>query len=156
MGVQNLGDLVWKCNLHHKDAKARYGNDDYWAQTLSAWCEINYFVPVGKAEIQDQIIWFNSHVRVNNKPIYWNMWILNGILLVEDLFEGDRNPKKWDRFLEEFPNLKGNWLEWASLMSLIPNSWKVALKNDIGEEKHQYLYEELDKCAKISRKVTDI
>ena len=38
-----------------------------------------------KTKAKAQIIWRNSLIRAENKPIYYRKWIKNGIMRIEDL-----------------------------------------------------------------------
>ena len=84
---KDLGKLIWQCNLKRSDVKMLVLDiKNFWAQTLLSWCSINYQEPKTIVDVMSQILWYNSNIRVNNKPCKWREWISKGILYVRDLF----------------------------------------------------------------------
>ena len=78
-----MGNLIWKCNLNVPDAK-RVTTHTFWSDVLSAWAKINY---VQRVEYDD-IIWLNSNIRIENKPIFWRKQFGRGLIYVSQLFSG--------------------------------------------------------------------
>ena len=39
-------------------------------EVIMAWSMYNVYNPSNIQQIRNQMIWFNSHVRIKNKPIY--------------------------------------------------------------------------------------
>ena len=65
---KDLKELIWECHLSPTDAAAMNINNPFWKDVLLAWCQYNYKQPV---LCQDTILWWNSHIRIANKLVFW-------------------------------------------------------------------------------------
>ena len=69
---------------------------------------------VPSAKLRSQPIWFNSHIRIENKPVYFKLWATNGIQTISDSMTNDgtffpsRNSKKVSKLSQRF------YLLWVS------------------------------------------
>ena len=65
-----LKEDLWRCNLNIKDVKEVIDEKDnlFWTQVISAWCLFNFNEHVCS---ENQIIWMNSYIRIDNRPIWW-------------------------------------------------------------------------------------
>ena len=73
--VYKLRDLIWRCNLKEADVPKLFVNkNNFSVQTLQAWCKVNYGWAQTKADIMNQIIWFNSDLRIQGRPVWWEHW----------------------------------------------------------------------------------
>ena len=53
---------------------------------LQSWSEIAFVNDVTSVgQLRSQSFWFNSLIRVENKPIYHKQWALRGILFIRHL-----------------------------------------------------------------------
>ena len=116
---------------------------------LKAWSEINYQENVQKREeIIKQILWVNSHIRIQNKPVFYEAAFDRGLLKIGQLID-----------------LGGNWLSSAiiakmfnmsvmeanSLIAAIPKQWKKILKTQKNNTSnpHLILYDEIKEKPRI-------
>ena len=66
-----IGSDIWKCNLNEKDADDVIHTESIWKQVLKCWTKLNYKKQMINAEdCMSQFLWYNSHIRKNNKP-FW-------------------------------------------------------------------------------------
>ena len=70
-----LGDQLWECNLHKDDIKYLKTKSKFWHDVLKAWCELNYTKFVPPDEVPYQLIWYNSHIRIDK-----NLFLLKNSL----------------------------------------------------------------------------
>ncbi len=65
-----LGPNIWLCNLNVADSIFVTKNicSNFWQEVVKMWCEYRFTIPSGNEEIKDQFLWYNSHIRRNNKP----------------------------------------------------------------------------------------
>ena len=138
-----LRELFWKCNLNCKDAKRIFnGNNNLWHSVAQAWAELNFCNPGTKADVLDELIWFNSNIRICNEPICWSNWINKNVLFISDLYDTNMN-----EFVNTF-NMP--WLEFRQITSAIPIMYRELLKQDQMGETHPKLYNKLLNTSKIS------
>ena len=147
---KHLGLLIWYCNLSYKDAVNMYRTDNFWHQVLRAWSKINYSVPATREEILEQVIWLNSQIRIENKPVKWGHWINRGIVYIEDMVNGNN--------FKTAEELRVNWLEHSALLKAFPNFWKERINEEqiSVEESRKALYSKLFPVKKRARVVYDI
>ena len=91
MAYQNINRIlqekVWQCNINSKDIKQMFDKDKFWIQVWESWSYVNYSDNVDKS----QMIWYNSHVRINNKPFVWRKPFKQGLLYINQLFKENTN-----------------------------------------------------------------
>ncbi len=58
--LPKIGELIWKCNLHHDDVKRVMPTENFWQNVLRAWCRFNYSEKYDLNSILHSILWFNS------------------------------------------------------------------------------------------------
>ena len=115
-----LTEAIWSCNLHPKDVKY-VCQDPFWMDVLSAWSEYKQKADE-ISEPQDQIIWYNSSIRVQNKPFVWR----KGLMDIDQLFERGfflSNESAKERFGITI-------MEYNALKSAIPQDWINYLKKN--------------------------
>ena len=115
-----LQERIWQCNIIGKDVSLIFKEniDNFWVQMLISWCKINFRTSVPDDEIAYEILWFNSHIKINCKPILWLKWFRQNIIYVQGLV--DEVNGTW----KSHNQLNTNWLEWRQLISSLPHDWK--------------------------------
>ena len=63
-------------------------------------------------------IWYNSFVRIDNKPIYYKNWYKAGILFENHLLGENSHFLTFDAFKEKF-SVKINFLQYQSVVSAV-------------------------------------
>ena len=124
---RTMGLDIWHTNLHYKDITALF-QDTFWRDVLIAWAEVNF----NKNPYSQQTIWYNSNIRIENRPYFWCapykkglLWVnqvINecGIIPVEQAYElFDLNYMQlysiWDSIPKEYksrPTQEGAYLTW--------------------------------------------
>ena len=81
----DLQNMIWCVNLSPRDVSLVVKtNNTFWVDVFVSWCSYHY---TEKCSGSVQIIWWNSHIRVNNKPIFWRKQHKAGLMYVHDLIE---------------------------------------------------------------------
>ena len=64
-------DLFFKCNIKASDVHECYNGNPtlFWKQVISIWCESNYRTIQQIEDPKNEILWFNSNIKVNQKVI---------------------------------------------------------------------------------------
>ena len=112
----------------------------YWPTIFTYWCDMNYHKVETVNAVKKQIIWCNSHIRVNNQIIYNKKAHLEGINIVNDLLK----PNNEFKTLQEIQELTQgiDWLQYNSIIMAIPKKWKNILRTNYGHtDSYKYLYD---------------
>ena len=112
-----LKENIWRCNLSPKDVKYLKIKSEFWKDVLTSWCEYNYR---NWTRAENQIIWYNSDIKINNKVFMWNDMYEKGLLYVHQLY-ANKNFKTFQQIYEEFGLSK---MRYNSLKMAIPKYWK--------------------------------
>ena len=113
---QELKSDIWRCNLHQDDIRTMKITNSFWRDVLLCWSEVNSFY--GK-KVENQIIWYNSQIRVGGKPIFWRDSYRAGLKFVYQLFE-EGNFKSYEQLQNEFGLSQ---MRINSIKSALPKDW---------------------------------
>ena len=124
-------DILWTCNLEKGDAKYLVRNTSrFWYEVVVAWCDYNYKSELTYVDIKRQVIWFNSFIRIDGKPIYYKNCYEAGMTYIEDLVKEDGLLLTYEEIEEKFNELRIDRLTYYGIISAIPRRWKEILRND--------------------------
>ena len=120
------GTELFKCNYDYK--LLDFENlPDFYKQVISYWQDIAATTPKSKNEVLSQNIWNNRFITVNRKMLFFPRWNQVGIRQISDLFDSHESRfLTFHSFRDNF-DLKCNFLQYCSLLSSIPQSWKKLL-----------------------------
>ena len=118
-----LKEKIWECNLSTKDVEYTVqhgilGQNTFWNDVLLAWSEYNFEKLVEHSG--NQIIWLNSHIRVNERPILWTKPLIRGLMYTHQLCK-DGQFKSARQMYTEFGLTV---MEYNSIVSALPKAWK--------------------------------
>ena len=82
-----IGQLFWSCKLQEKDIR-ELGFDPFWTQVCTAWFLLKSYLCSDRAN--KEIIWYNSEIRVRDKPVMWMDVYQRGLIYVHQLYENKR------------------------------------------------------------------
>ena len=80
----DIGEHIWRCNIEKKDIPQLGIKESFWEDVLSAWSEYNYR---RQNRVENQIIWYNSDIKIAEKMIYWRDVYKRGLIYVHQLYE---------------------------------------------------------------------
>ena len=126
MRISGIGEDIWRCNLHQDDVKLLKFSNSFWRNVLESWCSYNYYVDT---YTENQIVWYNSRIKIGNKLLYWKDVHSKGLLYLHQLFQ-DGCFKPAEQVLQEFGLTT---MRYNSLKSSIPFEWKDFFQ-DTGKE----------------------
>ena len=84
MRCKEIQSDIWRCHLLKKDIEQMKISNQFWKDVLICWNQYNMYANV---RIENQIIWYNSKIRVSDKPIMWNDLYKKGLKYVHQLFD---------------------------------------------------------------------
>ena len=121
---QELGTLFWDCNINSEDC-LRYLNsltdvNRFWKTVCVHWFNLRTKLRNKKEKDHDEIIWFNSEIKVQNKTLYNEKAVKAGCIFISDIIK-DRQPLTFQEFTEKFGKCY-NWFEYMALCQAIPKS----------------------------------
>ena len=83
--LQNCGpENIFSCNLNVTDIlESVKVTDPFLKEILEIWVEVNYEHHItSEVQFQEQNLWFNSLIRIGNKPVLFKDWLAKGITKV--------------------------------------------------------------------------
>ena len=93
-----IGDDIWRCRLNEKDIRGMKISSEFWRDVLVAWNSFNIHHDY---RIENQLVWYNSDIRIKNKPVFWEDCYKKGLKYVAQLFENQQyksDKEVWDEF----------------------------------------------------------
>jgi len=134
---ENNIDYFFNGNLKVTDLSLQCSKNSIWTDIIKYWCEFNYVSADDLFTRQDVLathLWLNSNIRIRNHPVFWKEWFNNGLEIINDMMdELTGNLLSWKEIKNKF-NLNGNYLNYYSLISALPKSWKIILGTKIDTE----------------------
>ena len=118
--------MIWKCNLSKQDAENMFSEAYFWKNVICSWCEFNFQIPQSYSTIVNQVVWYNLHLRINNKVISPK----GGLpmeLRISDLLSSDGKWLHLSKIKECYPDSSLNWLELKSIQEALPNYFKIII-----------------------------
>ena len=100
----------------------------YYQEIFRKWSSNLSVSPNIRSTITSQVIWFNKHIKIDNKSLCNNSLANQGINYVGQLFNENGMAKAWLDIKTQF-NLsnKQNYF-WIQLINVILKSWKEELR----------------------------
>ena len=116
-----MGDLLWQTNLHIKDVEYLF-TISFWREVLYAWCEFNFDFPIGKEQVLEQIIHYNSCIRVDGIPFFNKQLLTANVLRIKDLVSESCQFLSYEQFCQKFVTIP--FTIYFGLLKAIPEEWK--------------------------------
>ena len=73
-------------------------------------------------------LWFNKHILIEKKSIFFRDYSDKGLNFVYQLFDNNGNVKSWSSIKKEFGFNKISNFKWQQLIHTLPPSWKKIIK----------------------------
>jgi len=132
--------------------------DSFYRDIWQAWSILNHRNPKNFDEITEQIIWLNSYIRINNRPIFYRSCIDKEIFRIRDLLNIANELMSFDEFSQRYQSPL-NYLQYYGLIAAIPAEWKQVLRNNDVDESSDVikinLFEEKYLSKKLYNKLID-
>ena len=112
----------------------------FWREVLMDWTKFKLQFISSEIQVKDQILWFNSEIRIANKPFIWYKWLKAGIIRMNHLVNDDNVFYTLEHLIEKY-NISTSFLEYCTLILAIPKDWKeILVKNNINCEENENCY----------------
>lgn len=134
--IPEMGQDWWLANLKKDDIHKIMPQNSYWKQVSIAWAHTNFHVPQNIVQVAKQFLWFNSHIRIGKKPVwYQNAWRAN-VRYVADIVNNDGSILSFEQFKAKFGNCL-NFVQYFGLVKALPADWITLLKTEIGPDPNE-------------------
>ena len=117
-----LSPVFWQGNLNKQDCH-NLPVGIFLKEIIQAWNSIDLSVPQSHCEILSPTIFNNRFIRVDQNTVYHIPWIVQGVRYIKDLVKNDGHFLTVNEFNVKY-NMNVNFLNYASVVSAIPASWK--------------------------------
>ena len=144
-----LRQEIWKCNISSKDIMKTF-TDSFWREVLLAWEKLNY-VPKENintsSQMATQVIWYNSNIKVEDKPFMYERAYKQGLCTLSQLFNSNNQLLTNAELSKKY---KMSMMQCNSLFAAIPKAWMKVLKQSLDNNKinEEYLSEKFIKMVK--------
>ena len=140
-------------NLNTKDTKKSIKvSDVFLEEILEIWAEVNFEQQLASLEhFQEQNLWHNSLIRIENKPIFFEVWCSKGITKVKHLQKPECNSYLSLKDFQLKYDLNAAPLRFYGLISAVKALGNSSLKQ-VNDNKQEYepLSTKLLKSKKVS------
>ena len=147
-----------RCNLKFEDMPFSMTTGTIWDEIWTVWCELNYVEYITTVEdVLNQTLWYNSNIRIGNKPAFFKKWASHGIMWLKDIIDEDTMKMKSKQQLEQDFELSIPFTEHYGLLLAIPKEWKKMIKEQnpetLGDYEDYKLIDKIDDCDKPSKMI---
>ncbi len=122
------GPLIWQCNLHKNDIDIFMTKKNFWKDVLFSWCTVNYKTPINFEDIRNTTIWYNSEIRIKNKPIFYKKCHNSGMTYIKDILKENNRFLSYPEVVTKFGNVI-SFIEYYGILESIPHTWKRIIRN---------------------------
>ena len=84
------GKLLFRSNLKQQDSTLLNVKDPFFKEIIQYWTKFNY--KDNNLDFASTYIWYDSHIRIENRPFFYRSWLSAGIKGIRDLLDNDQNP----------------------------------------------------------------
>lgn len=120
-----------QCNMSRNDI-VKHVPDSYLKEMLMIWAPFNYTDPTSVNDILAQKLWYNSHIKIRTKWLFYVTLYENGITKIIDLFDLDTGRfYDYEQFCLEYGNNLVDYLTYYGIISAIPTEWRNILKKNL-------------------------
>ena len=142
-------NLLITGNLNVADAASLEIDDPFTKELIEIWSRLNF--KRQPSDFSSIPIWYNSLVRIDNKPIYYKSWYKAGILFQNHLLDENLHFLTFDAFKEKY-SVKINFLQYQSVVSAVSKMKSIctcsqAVTNTVEEQNNLLASMEFCKLA---------
>ena len=118
-----IQNYIWKCNVTPEYVKRIINKEKFkfWYDVFMAWAE---YRSKHEYRIENQIIWFNSEILVQNNLIFFKEAWQKGLIYVHQLFEEGQVISA----IKAVRQYNLSFLQLNAIITALPNAWKTFFK----------------------------
>ena len=100
----------------------------FYEETLQCWSELQEVKTPTADIINNQTIWENRYITIQNRPIIWRLWQENGITQVCNIIRDDGEFLDHNE-IQEMYGINCNFLNVLQIRQSLPLNWRQLIKN---------------------------
>lgn len=122
-------ELFLQMNMSTTDVTMITANitNRFMKDVLFAWSRYNFHPPTHINQIRKQVVWFNSHIKINNNTVFIPELYDHNICYIHQFFDNHGNILSHDHFQIEH-GIDIIFLTYYGIISAIPRKWKLEMK----------------------------
>ena len=74
------------------------------------WFQLLFHTPVNKTSIESEILWINSHIRIQNAPVCYKTWFEKDIIRIKDIFNQNGTLHTVEYFRQKLTETLTSWM----------------------------------------------
>lgn len=117
------GKFLFDCNFTSGDLSCI--KNIFIRNVCNAWGAMNFHCP--QDNFGTQILWNNSHIKVNKAIIFYEKLFEAGVIYVRDVFRNNNSPLTFQSFCDQFHVNRFPFTDYFGLIAAIPKKWKSNL-----------------------------
>ena len=81
--------ILWHLNMDIADVTVMTADipNQFMKEVIQAWSQYNFYIPANIHQIRNQIVWFNTHVRVDNRTLFIRALYTANIIYIHQFFD---------------------------------------------------------------------
>lgn len=146
-------DFFFKCNFDYKHISCVFQKDiaQFWKDVILAWCKFNFVEITNFKMHTNSILWCNSCILIDNKPVVWPKAFRAGLMYVGQLFDEAFNFNTYAQFTQNFGNCI-SWLQYRQLCSAVQTRCTQEIPDTV-DNYALYAYDRLSLLGKVTQVV---
>lgn len=145
-----MGERIFECNIKPEHLDVVYnGPGGFWSQVMVAWMEYSFAMPSDVNDILEQVLWFNSLIRVNDVPFIFKRAYEAGIVKVRDIVSTDKRFYTFQELIQRYGHCM-TWLEYQQILCSIHPQWKREIAHGLGDSTPMGTFARLQEHSKWS------
>ena len=116
----------FQCNLKVTDLNKTWRSkpSSFWLDVISTWCNVNYRKPNEVDNPDDEIIWFNSNIKIGGNLVFIDGMHKRGVNRIMDLKKNSNTFLTFNEYNIKFPGTGIHFLQFLSLINSLPAPYK--------------------------------
>ena len=99
----------------------------FWRDVIRSWCIYNYKPIDESIQLTGEQLWFNSYIKINNKPIFYRPLYQAGIRHISDIIDNQGAILPADEILRKYDLSHKYLLIVNGIIAAVPQNWKTQL-----------------------------
>ena len=116
------GKKLFRSNLKQHDSTLLNLKDPFLKEIIQYWTKFNY--KDDNLDFASTYIWYNSHIRIENRSFFYRSWLSAGIKEIRDLLDNGQNFLSCNAFIDKH-SIQTNYLEYHKVISAVAHYKKV-------------------------------